>query len=1301
VKRWCSLLLALAACAEPGAGSSAWNTAPTPDTHLFFPIASGPHAVSCETCHGTFDSFKQFTCFGCHTHDQGVTDQLHASLPGAGGSFPDGGMGYAYDSVSCLRCHASGSRVPFDHAGITATCASCHDTGAPFVALPVAGVGLDGGTFFHPDKGGNDCKACHVTTTWSGAGGAPDGVSDPAMNVTVDAGVPTWSGTSIAGLSPEVESLPMPMNHKSAALPAGATSSCSNCHASGGNFFPGRLHSSLAALLLPQPSRCLDCHQGSAPTGFVGPVAAGRAPPSGEMRHDAMVWNASGRTKTAAIAPDCEQCHTAATPLSWTTNLKLHVSVAAQPSSCLDCHANSRPGLLTSAPGLPAGVQFDHRGALGDCFRCHASTSSWAGGVFHAPGGSPTSCLPCHEGERPTSTSGWSAGYQAAPFDYTGNTGASHGAGLDCVACHGGPGTGTWGGTPRQNWRSGHFTHGPGTASASSCIACHMSQRPDLTLGAAPASALLGFDHALNGKGDCFGCHQATVAAGSYVSYLDTAAPVAGSSDWKGGVLYPGSTLISSSKSILVTELILARAGGLVTGASAVSATLYDAMLHTSSEVPPSMAPATSTDWPRCAKCHAVSPTDGSGTLADGKYHASLTALGLAQPATCNDCHAQMRPAGIVQQSASNLQPMDHAALFAGGGSAAQADCASCHTNPGVSWAGAAFHPNIGSATPQDCTVCHYPLMSDATTADVASAPGFAMRHGSAQLTFQNCAACHDGARAQTGTIAAASWHNGAFHASVAPQPGACVDCHLVSEPAAGASTQSSIGYALAAGGTSTNVGQWMNHGSSSVVGKDCALCHATDAQSAGSAWSKSVSFHATVASPPSCRECHGLTNGGGPTPGANNNLPAGLTSSSTVTTAAADATTGVPSGTLCQITHADVNVTGHDCNFCHTQAGVSGSGTEWAQAKFHVSFTAANPLVMNGGTGRCSNCHLNIKPTAGFPVYDHTALSATAGTQDCSACHVWPGTGTPSSANWLGASAAPALVTLTAWSSSASITSQTVTFAHPGPGTYTSCTQCHAGTDYTKIIDYNHDGLTSSVSINGTAIVPAPNLGTSQYDPAANPTFCVHCHQTGSPWINKAALSSSITADTVSGSTTVNTASTSALTAGMTIKGTGIPATTTRTRSFTGNITAGSTTVTTTSPQSLSAGTAISGTGIPANDTVATSVNNATSFTLTAAATATASGTTLTATNIVPLTVTIRSIASPTSFAISNAADTTLSATSLTVSHKSLSQATMGNHNGSTGTQDCTSCHYAGSNLAALTPPTPGVFGSGRITGN
>src|SRR5207253_11246173 len=101
-----------------------------------------------------------------------------------------------------------------------------------------------------------------------------------------------------------------------------------------------------------------------------------------------------------------------------------------------------------------------------------------------------------------------------------------------------------------------------------------------------------------------------------------------------------------------------------------------------------------------------------------------------------------------------------------------------------------------------------------------------------------------------------------------------------------------------------------------------------------------------------------------------------------------------------------------------------------------------------------------------------------------------------------------------------ASPTSPTVTFAHPDPNTYTSCEQCHAGSNFSTIIDYNHDRLTSGVTIDGVAATP--NLGTSQYNVTTNPTFCVACHNTGSPWVSRTGLPSTITADTTSSSTTV-----------------------------------------------------------------------------------------------------------------------------------------------------------------------------------
>jgi hypothetical protein len=309
-------------------------------------------------------------------------------------------------------------------------------------------------------------------------------------------------------------------------------------------------------------------------------------------------------------------------------------------------------------------------------------------------------------------------------------------------------------------------------------------------------------------------------------------------------------------------------------------------------------------------------------------------------------------------------------------------------------------------------------------------------------------------------------WKPGIFHASLTgPQPTACLDCHVVSEPAANVPTQSSVVYALKAGGTASNGGQWMNHGAAAVAGKDCAVCHAADAKMTGSAWSRGTAFHAAATTGiKTCKECHGLVNGGGGVVGNKNNMPVGLTSS-TVTTAAS-AASGVASGTLAQISHGDVNVTGQDCGACHTQVGPSTSasvrGSEWAQARFHAAFNAQSPLVMNTTTGRCSNCHLAEKPPASYAAQNHSAFTAASGSTDCSACHAYPGTGTTGAPNWLGSvGGAPTTISVGGFmiaSPPASGTSAQVGIDNLPHPTVSGCTDCHSSASGgRKAIGYDH----------------------------------------------------------------------------------------------------------------------------------------------------------------------------------------------------------------------------------------------------
>lgn len=1136
-------LLALgASCTtKPGPGSLDPVTA---ETHRWFPVTpAASHALGkvmvdgtlgCESCHPpATESFTDATCVGCHKHGQAVTDRLHTSV-----------QGYSAAEDTCVSCHPQGAKVPYDHAGIMADCAQCHDLITPFAALPKAG-------FSHPGMGGSDCGACHVTATWHTDGGLPAGLSaDPSRTVVVDSLIPTYSGTHIISVSPLAQPLSMWMSHTSAAVPAAAFSACANCHSSGASYLGGDLHSSLTTLGLPQPTACLDCHA-TAPRGFVGPLATAptRDPASGEMKHDAVGWTATAPTTTKLVTQDCALCHrppSQAVPATWATNIDggalanyhgpLGKPGQSQPGSCLDCHANSRPTALLTLDG---GLRFDHEvaPATEECARCHTKSApaftSWSQGQYHFAGATnPATCLPCHAGERPTSTTGWrSTTYTASPFDYgTNAAGVTHGAGQDCAGCHPGPGTGAWGGT--QNWQAGHFPHGPNTAAATTCSPCHSTQRPDLLPGAtAPAMAtLLGFDHALNGTGDCYGCHQASVRNLRYTHLFNPATGVLPGGDWREGQDYPGATLVTGSgRYVTVNETVLNRGGpnNLVVSTSAVTSTLDNAMLHTSGVVPSEISPgpAGSPVYAQCWHCHTH--VDGGVTsYANGVYHAALNTFAttpggtpspLPQPTSgCTDCHTQMRPARIVMKQASALEPMDHWVTFTApttiaGTSYTRTDgipCFVCHANPGNSWADGTFHPRVDGGVPQDCTVCHYPLMADAARADLTSGTRYAMKHRSPQLTFQTCDTCHAQAlgRATTTPLAATQWQGGSYHPSLTTQPTACNECHAVSVPAR--STQSTSTYALPQGGTATNGRQWMNHASPAATGKDCASCHLMDAKRSGSTWSQATNLHAQTATPATCNECHGLTNGMGSVVGTNNNLPQGLTDSATVTSAAATPSTGVPAGTLDQISHTDVNVTGKDCKLCHTQAGRVASGPtqgkEWKQATFHRNFGTANPLVMNGTTGRCSTCHMNVKPRASFTTFDHAPFVATSGTSDCSTCHTWPGTGTAAAPNWKGAAAVPAYISVGGFTVPAPpattpyVQTGIANLPHPAVPTGTPCTACHAqAAGGRRAKGYDHlstliNGKCNTCHETGSDLVETPWNGATTRTAGAGDTRCI-----------------------------------------------------------------------------------------------------------------------------------------------------------------------------------------------------------------
>src|SRR5438270_822290 len=209
---------------------------------------------------------------------------------------------------------------------------------------------------------------------------------------------------------------------------------CNSCHGGASTFtqfdcLSCHQHSDQAALALghrgvPQyayaSASCYSCHArgtagGAVPSGAIGD-------PAQDLTVNAQIPSYVD-TSISSLRPQAE---TLPMPMDHgTTPALFHASLTAanlpQPASCVDCHANSRPAvLLTSAnAALPANVQFDHSvaEALGDCTSCHMNGgatqwTTWSGGQFHLAGDpTPATCLPCHDGERPTTTvnapSGW------------------------------------------------------------------------------------------------------------------------------------------------------------------------------------------------------------------------------------------------------------------------------------------------------------------------------------------------------------------------------------------------------------------------------------------------------------------------------------------------------------------------------------------------------------------------------------------------------------------------------------------------------------------------------------------------------------------------------------------------------------------------------------------------------------------------------------------------------------------------------------------------------------------------------
>ena len=152
-----------------------------------------------------------------------------------------------------------------------------------------------------------------------------------------------------------------------------------------------------------------------------------------------------------------------------------------------------------------------------------------------------------------------------------------------------------------------------------------------------------------------------------------------------------------------------------------------------------------------------------------------------------------MRPAGIVEKAAPNLQPMDHAALFTARGDhrrrvrqrRGRARLLDLPQAPGRHLDRRRLpRQHRRARCPKDCTACHYPLMADAATRrrDQRDALRDEAPLGPAHRSRPARPATPTALGEGTGTpVAATLWQTGAYHPALPPQPTACLDCHAVS----------------------------------------------------------------------------------------------------------------------------------------------------------------------------------------------------------------------------------------------------------------------------------------------------------------------------------------------------------------------------------------------------------------------------------------------------------------------------------------------------------------------------------------
>lgn len=656
-----------------------------------------------------------------------------------------------WNAQDCKSCHINKetwgltwTQGQFAHEPQPDSCLQCHTNQMPKTQILVENNPLR--PFTH--TAGSECVTCHSNTSrfdqlsdWRPAFAQPSGLIG-SKNFSIQVVTPTFSGAVMSRSLPFSQNLKLEVDHGHSLV---GSLACATCHGSAsntGSFKNALFHRNIST----NPTSCVDCHTNARPKGAVGS--------KGFMRHEAVSWVSNeigvvSRGSTAIVGTECATCHlnTSSMPQAGAnppspslpfSGASFHLnSSGASLTSCLDCHAHSRPANSTNFTdpvwrnktnvGAPPFTTFNlssHAPNV-DCATCHsppgvASSSSahWANGYFQHTSAN-LNCLNCHTNSGVTSTN--HSGFNS-----------------NCVTCHAGSTTrfpspliGDW----KVNVTGGVPVGIVGEKVIANATKCSgvLGSTPNCT-PANPNTIVKGYNHTINSKSvSCQNCHGLNGASASNGKFHTAPTGIA---NW----IAPAAADISNCTSCHdptspPLNVVSIRNVGMVgsrinlsTGASPFAGVFHGHALISGQQ---------------CSNCHTTpTPNLASNWNVATQIHGRFSSTQLT---TCTECHYKRMPSGVlnrknqvVYKGTHQPQKFTHTSTSSLPTLASQ-QCSTCHSSANLSWTAAgtvSFHNKVTSS--QNCNLCHIAPSGSVTS----QTSGISFNH-SLVANIGDCVSCH------------------------------------------------------------------------------------------------------------------------------------------------------------------------------------------------------------------------------------------------------------------------------------------------------------------------------------------------------------------------------------------------------------------------------------------------------------------------------------------------------------------------------------------------------------------------------